>query len=174
MIASTDNIESNVTNVEADTRLAVTELTAAHEYQRRAGRRMVCLMLLLVVVVTVVLLAVRHPPRSETYSSRLLTPLRDRFCPSSLGVLKRGSRIDSCIALIYPSPFYRPFASRAVAGSQLNPVLIGDLNDIDYSSYIVSEDPPRRSPSIETILVRRRKHDVRRSSAHFPGGPEQS
>ncbi|KAI5454145.1 SNAP receptor [Naganishia albida] len=53
-----DNIESNVTDVEADTRLAGTELTAAHEYQRKAGRRMVCLMLLLVVVITVVLLAI--------------------------------------------------------------------------------------------------------------------
>lgn len=63
-IAWIDNIESNVTDVEADTRLAGTELTAAHEYQRKAGRRMVCLMLLLVVVITVVLLAVSHRPWS--------------------------------------------------------------------------------------------------------------
>ncbi|KAH9892016.1 t-SNARE [Cubamyces lactineus] len=54
-----DNIESNISSIAVDTAGAAEELTTAHEYQRRAGRRALCLMLVLVVVVCVVLLAVR-------------------------------------------------------------------------------------------------------------------
>jgi hypothetical protein len=42
-----------------DTSGAADELTTAHEYQRKAGRRAACLMIIIVVVVAVVLLAVR-------------------------------------------------------------------------------------------------------------------
>lgn len=56
---SADNIESNISSIAVDTAGAAEELTTAHEYQRRAGRRALCLMLVLVVVVAVVLLAVR-------------------------------------------------------------------------------------------------------------------
>lgn len=54
-----DNIESNIDSIAVDTSGAAEELTTAHEYQRRAGRRALCLMLVLVVVIAVVLLAVR-------------------------------------------------------------------------------------------------------------------
>jgi len=53
-----DNIESNISSIAVDTAGAAEELTTAHEYQRRAGRRALCLMLILVVVVAVVLLAI--------------------------------------------------------------------------------------------------------------------
>ncbi|KZT28803.1 t-SNARE [Neolentinus lepideus HHB14362 ss-1] len=53
-----DNIESNISSIAVDTSGAAEELTTAHEYQRRAGRRALCLMLVLVVVVAVVLIAV--------------------------------------------------------------------------------------------------------------------
>ena len=53
-----DNIESNITSVAQNTSSAAEELTTAHEYQRKAGRRMVCLLIILVVVILVVLLAV--------------------------------------------------------------------------------------------------------------------
>ncbi|OSD02400.1 t-SNARE [Trametes coccinea BRFM310] len=53
-----DNIESNISSIAVDTAGAAEELTTAHEYQRRAGRRALCLMLVLVVVVCVVLLAI--------------------------------------------------------------------------------------------------------------------
>ncbi|GAA5991300.1 hypothetical protein JCM11641_002816 [Rhodosporidiobolus odoratus] len=52
-----DNIETNVTSVARDTQGASTQLTEAHAYQRKAGRRMFCLLLVLLVVVAVVLLA---------------------------------------------------------------------------------------------------------------------
>lgn len=55
----TDNIESNISSVAVDTAGAAEELTIAHEYQRKAGRRALCLMLILIVVVSVVLVAVR-------------------------------------------------------------------------------------------------------------------
>ncbi len=45
-----------------NTSSAADELTTAHEYQRKAGRRMLCLMLILAVVLAVVLTAVS--PRS--------------------------------------------------------------------------------------------------------------
>ena len=57
--ASVDNIESNISSIAVDTAGAAEELTTAHEYQRKAGRRAICLMLVLIVVVAVVLLAVR-------------------------------------------------------------------------------------------------------------------
>lgn len=66
-----DNIESNISNVAADTQAAVQELTQASEYQRKAGRRAACLMLILVVVIAIVLLAVSfslslfHSPRAQ-------------------------------------------------------------------------------------------------------------
>lgn len=41
-----------------NTREAAEELTTAHEYQRKAGRRMACLLMILVVVICVVILAV--------------------------------------------------------------------------------------------------------------------
>ncbi|KAL7422203.1 SNAP receptor [Cryptotrichosporon argae] len=53
-----DNIESNITSVAANTSSAAEELTTAHEYQRKAGRRMACLLVILVIVVMVVLLAI--------------------------------------------------------------------------------------------------------------------
>jgi len=53
-----DNIENNIDSVHVDTSRAAEELTQAHEYQRRAGRRAACLMLILIVVVAIVLLAV--------------------------------------------------------------------------------------------------------------------
>ncbi|KAI0785135.1 t-SNARE [Abortiporus biennis] len=53
-----DNIESNIDSIAVDTSGAAEELTTAHEYQRRAGRRAACLLLVLGVVVAVVLLAV--------------------------------------------------------------------------------------------------------------------
>ena len=54
-----DNIESNISSIAVDTAGAAEELTTAHEYQRKAGRRAICLMLVLIIVVAVVLLAVR-------------------------------------------------------------------------------------------------------------------
>ncbi|KIJ53698.1 hypothetical protein M422DRAFT_222373 [Sphaerobolus stellatus SS14] len=54
-----DNIESNISSVAINTHAASDELTTAHEYQRRAGRRAACLMMILVIVLCVVLLAVR-------------------------------------------------------------------------------------------------------------------
>lgn len=59
MYHSSDNIESNISSIAVDTAGAAEELTTAHEYQRKAGRRAICLMLVLIVVVAVVLLAVR-------------------------------------------------------------------------------------------------------------------
>ena len=53
-----DNIESNVTSVAQNTSSAADELTTAHEYQRKAGRRMACLLVILVIVMAVILLAV--------------------------------------------------------------------------------------------------------------------
>ncbi|KZT11790.1 t-SNARE [Laetiporus sulphureus 93-53] len=53
-----DNIESNISSIAVDTAGAAEELTTAHEYQRKAGRRALCLTLVLVVVVAVVLLAI--------------------------------------------------------------------------------------------------------------------
>ncbi|RXK40581.1 syntaxin 7 [Tremella mesenterica] len=52
-----DNIESNIVSVAQNTSSAAEELTTAHEYQRKAGRRMACLLIILVVVVLVILLA---------------------------------------------------------------------------------------------------------------------
>lgn len=53
-----DNIETNVQAVARDTHGASTQLTEAHAYQRKAGRRMFCLLLVFLLVLTVVLLAV--------------------------------------------------------------------------------------------------------------------
>ncbi|GAA5840208.1 hypothetical protein JCM3766R1_004128 [Sporobolomyces carnicolor] len=53
-----DNIETNVQSVARDTHGASTQLTEAHAYQRKAGRRMFCLLLVFLLVLTVVLLAV--------------------------------------------------------------------------------------------------------------------
>ncbi|KAK1924756.1 putative t-SNARE [Papiliotrema laurentii] len=53
-----DNIESNITSVAQNTSSAAEELTTAHEYQRKAGRRMACLLVILVVVLAVILLAI--------------------------------------------------------------------------------------------------------------------
>ncbi|KAL6304409.1 t-SNARE [Sparassis latifolia] len=53
-----DNIESNISSIAVDTSGAAEELSTAHEYQRRAGKRALCLMLILIVVVAVVLLAI--------------------------------------------------------------------------------------------------------------------
>jgi t-SNARE complex subunit (syntaxin) len=55
----TDNIESNIRNVEDYTQDASRELTTASDYQRKAGRRAACLSIILIVVVGVVLIAVR-------------------------------------------------------------------------------------------------------------------
>ncbi|VDB91797.1 unnamed protein product [Peniophora sp. CBMAI 1063] len=56
--AMIDNIESNISSIAVDTSGAADELTTAHDYQRKAGRRAACLMIILVVVVAIVLLAV--------------------------------------------------------------------------------------------------------------------
>ncbi|AAW41517.2 t-SNARE, putative [Cryptococcus deneoformans JEC21] len=53
-----DNIESNVISVARDSSSAAEELTTAHEYQRKAGKRMACLLLILVIVGAVILLAI--------------------------------------------------------------------------------------------------------------------
>lgn len=53
-----DNIESNISSVAVDTAGAAEELSTAHEYQRKAGRRALCLMIVLVIVVAIVLLAI--------------------------------------------------------------------------------------------------------------------
>ncbi|KAK4686612.1 hypothetical protein P7C73_g3507, partial [Tremellales sp. Uapishka_1] len=53
-----DNIENNITSVAQNTSSAAEELTTAHEYQRKAGRRMACLLIILVIVVAIVLLAI--------------------------------------------------------------------------------------------------------------------
>ena len=53
-----DNIESNIVSVAQNTSSAADELTTAHEYQRKAGRRMACLLVILLVVIAVILLAV--------------------------------------------------------------------------------------------------------------------
>ena len=55
---TTDNIESNIVSVGRNTSDAAEELMTAHEYQRKAGRRMACLLIILVIVVAVILLAV--------------------------------------------------------------------------------------------------------------------
>ncbi|KAG6919632.1 hypothetical protein DXG01_003496 [Tephrocybe rancida] len=52
-----DDISNNIFSVRDDTGAASQELTTAHEYQRKAGRRAACLMLVLAVVVAIVLLA---------------------------------------------------------------------------------------------------------------------
>lgn len=53
-----DNIESNIVNVAANTSSAAEELTSAHEYQRKAGRRMACLLIILGIVALFILLAI--------------------------------------------------------------------------------------------------------------------
>ena len=55
----TDNIESNISNVEVHVRDADRELTTAADYQRKAGSRGAWLMIIIAIVVTVVLIAVR-------------------------------------------------------------------------------------------------------------------
>lgn len=57
----TDNIESNVINVANDTEGASSELTTAHEYQKKAGRRMFILLMIFCVVLAIVLIAVSLP-----------------------------------------------------------------------------------------------------------------
>jgi len=54
-----DNIENNVSSIAVDASGAAEELTTAHEYQRKAGRRAACLGVVLIIVVVIVLLAVR-------------------------------------------------------------------------------------------------------------------
>jgi CHASE3 domain sensor protein len=66
-----DNIESNITSVAQNTSSASEELTTAHEYQRKAGRRMLCLLIILVVVILVVLLAVSPLLRSPSIADIL-------------------------------------------------------------------------------------------------------
>ncbi|GAA5919918.1 hypothetical protein JCM6882_007269 [Rhodosporidiobolus microsporus] len=50
-----DNIETNVISVARDTHGASTQLTEAHAYQRKAGRRMFCLLLVFLLVLSIVL-----------------------------------------------------------------------------------------------------------------------
>jgi len=49
-VFTTDNIESNVINVANDTEGASSELTTAHEYQKKAGRRMFILLMIFCLV----------------------------------------------------------------------------------------------------------------------------
>lgn len=58
MGGGTDNIESNITSVGTHTAEASRELTTAHEYQRKAGRRKLWLLIVLLVVIGIVLLAI--------------------------------------------------------------------------------------------------------------------
>jgi syntaxin 7 len=44
--------------VHAHTSSAAEELTSAHEYQRKAGRRMACLLIILAIVALFILLAI--------------------------------------------------------------------------------------------------------------------
>ena len=67
-----DDIGNNIFSVASDTSGAAQELTTAHEYQRRAGRRAACLMLILAVVVGVVLLAVSLHLVSRTLADMAL------------------------------------------------------------------------------------------------------
>lgn len=53
-----DNIESNISSVQVDTAGGADELSTAHEYQKRAGRRAACLMIILAIVTCIVLVAV--------------------------------------------------------------------------------------------------------------------
>lgn len=59
VLLTIDNIENNVSSIAVDASGAAEELTTAHEYQRKAGKRAACLGIVLIVVVVVVLLAVR-------------------------------------------------------------------------------------------------------------------
>lgn len=56
--AMIDNIEFNINSVADNSHAAHSELTHAHEYQRKAGRRAACLLLIVGFVVAVVLLAI--------------------------------------------------------------------------------------------------------------------
>jgi hypothetical protein len=76
-----DNIESNITSVAQNTSSAADELTTAHEYQRKAGRRMACLLVILVVVLAVILLAVSRDIDGGT------DPTKSRSCHDSLSVV---------------------------------------------------------------------------------------
>ena len=58
IIYATDHIGNNIFSVANDTSDAAQELTTAHRYQRKAGRRAACLMFVLAIVVAIVLLAV--------------------------------------------------------------------------------------------------------------------
>ncbi|KAH9823547.1 t-SNARE [Melampsora americana] len=53
-----DNIESNVHSISNDMRGAVVELHQAHDYQRKAGKRMLCLLLIFIIVLAIVLIAI--------------------------------------------------------------------------------------------------------------------
>jgi len=53
-----DNIESNISSIAVDTSGAAEELSTAHDYQRKAGRRAACLLMIIVIVVCIVLLAI--------------------------------------------------------------------------------------------------------------------
>ncbi|MBW0504499.1 hypothetical protein O181_044214 [Austropuccinia psidii MF-1] len=53
-----DNIESNVQRISTDMRGAVVELNEAHEYQRKAGKKMICLLIIFVIVLSIILLAI--------------------------------------------------------------------------------------------------------------------
>ncbi|GAA5855385.1 hypothetical protein JCM8547_009061 [Rhodosporidiobolus lusitaniae] len=79
-----DNIETNVISVARDTHGASTQLTEAHAYQRKAGRRMFCLLLVFLLVLSVVLLA------KDTYR-HIVTPLH--ISRSSNLLAKRKSEI---------------------------------------------------------------------------------
>ena len=73
-----DDIGNNIFSVANNVSDAADELTTAHQYQRRAGRRMACLMMILSIVLGVVLLAVR--PISLSPSDLLDNATFCRFC----------------------------------------------------------------------------------------------
>lgn len=62
-----DNIESNVSSIAVDTSAAAEELSTAHEYQRKAGKRAACLMIVVVIVICIVLLAVSNHSTLSVY-----------------------------------------------------------------------------------------------------------
>ncbi|CAH7688059.1 t-SNARE [Phakopsora pachyrhizi] len=53
-----DNIESNVHRISNDMRGAVVELNEAHEYQKKAGKKMLCLLILFIVIFAIILIAI--------------------------------------------------------------------------------------------------------------------
>jgi t-SNARE complex subunit (syntaxin) len=50
-----------VINIANDSQGASQQLSQAHEYQRKSGKRLLCLLLIFIIVLAIVLIAVRRP-----------------------------------------------------------------------------------------------------------------